>query len=928
MSAISDKYNQLKARGLDLGPPLANEEPAPSGGRVRRYRNGNIYWCSATGAHEVHGGILSLYLAHGGPGANPHTGGRDLGYPASDEEPLSGNAMPHSRFEWGAIYWIPGTGGCVLYGSLYSQYQRESTVGMPITGNVAVAGGQAAYFERGIMFSAGGAPGVDRVLIGKMSGPPTGCPVVVNPTSTPERRFGFVEWRDMKRQYYTALTAWRPSVFTDLLQGRLALAPVGSPLSLISMIPSQVSEFGSTQFIVNIRAILDVPAGTPLDLKDRTLYDLCFKLPNGNPYTLSHHCIYTKSNWDQFGLLHITDLHISGRNDGFRSRLQSLGLADAGKEYSNFQDNLRDFIRYANKLHAQGLADVVLATGDLIDYVAEEPEGARMDNFVRLRQILLGHPHTPGSSVGTELRVPIFVTRGNHDYRLHPYELRADVDLPGDNDKGLNEHSAHNLTESEAVALQGGRTPQFGAGNAEQGVRAIRIDEFDNKYYNFKSLFTPKSSYVVRLGKHRLVVLDTKYDNGLPPQVDLLFLTQLAAGKHIGVLENRDFFPATQKLLNGRGPDSVGCTPDELNMFRNAVVEAGTDGLVIVGLHCPPFHINGGEYPYYQRETLHPTANPALTEAFVAAAKIPGTTWPRTGTPHFKDGDLLDGMDDGFLPHGGQSFIDSCAGVNLPRPVDLVLYGHHHERVEHRVRFNEASSKIEYLNDFYTENPERYYSTTSLIAQPDLPIGSKIEILVVAGASLAAVPTLVRRHSGPGVPVRHSARLDTPPYPEPLSAAANPRDWWNRHRPIFAQTAALGPIDERQRFGTFYKVEPPVQKYRTSFEGEPPPGMFPRGVSLEPTPGPHRDVSFQGFRLVQVKDGAIERMRYITLSELRRNNFTMPWETGRRPFDHFGDIHPTPTPTPPREPPSRPPRTGIPPPVVERPIVRDHRRPG
>lgn len=149
MSAIDDKYDQLKASGLDLGVPLGSEEPCDAGGRVRKYERGRIYWCSDTGAHEVHGRILDLYLANGGPGVNPSTGGRDLGYPVSDEELVPGTTTPHSRFEWGAIYWTP-FGGCVLYGSSWGQFQRDSSDGLPITGNLALAGGQAAFFESGI----------------------------------------------------------------------------------------------------------------------------------------------------------------------------------------------------------------------------------------------------------------------------------------------------------------------------------------------------------------------------------------------------------------------------------------------------------------------------------------------------------------------------------------------------------------------------------------------------------------------------------------------------------------------------------------------------------------------------------------------------------------------------------------------------------
>jgi len=141
MSAIDDKYDSLKASGRDLGAAQGREEDAEAGGRVRRYENGHIYWSSATGAHMVRGGILDLYLARGGPGVNPATGGRDLGYPTLDEEFVPGTNAPHNLFEWGAIYWTPGTGGVVLVGNWA---HAGKTLGLPLSNPVDVAGGRAA----------------------------------------------------------------------------------------------------------------------------------------------------------------------------------------------------------------------------------------------------------------------------------------------------------------------------------------------------------------------------------------------------------------------------------------------------------------------------------------------------------------------------------------------------------------------------------------------------------------------------------------------------------------------------------------------------------------------------------------------------------------------------------------------------------------
>jgi Calcineurin-like phosphoesterase len=631
-----------------------------------------------------------------------------------------------------------------------------------------------------------------------------------------------------------------------------------------------------------MRGSLEAAADSPIPLQDRTLYDLCCKLPNGEAYPLSQHAVYTKSSWESFGLLHITDLHISGRNDYFRKQLEALGLSEAAAEYSNFQDNLRDFIRYANKLHKLRLADAVILTGDLVDYVSEDPDGE--DNFARLRRLLLGESFEPGGERTEELELPVFVTLGNHDYRLHPYELRADVNpgLPGLEDSAVDWYPPHNLIESEALALQGGEVPTYGLLDSEEGLRPLQVNEIHRPAETYTSEFTSGSSYVVKFGRHSLVVLNTKYDNGIPNDWEDVLEAKLFS-QNVGV----------EKLVAGRGPDSVGPETKELDLLRKALADPH-DAVVIAAIHCPPFHANKkkeeyryyhwqAEYPYYHRETIHPMAAPALTDAYVEWLEIDGSTWPRTGTAHFKEGDLRDGLDDGFLAYGGEEFLSACVGQNLERPVDLVLYGHHHERVEHRLRLNEAG-RIEYFMDFYTENPDRYYGTTNLIAQNRVPVEAKILVHIEEGADPRAVPQPVTFHDDPGAPGTPAGRITLPPYEDPLLDAEDPKDWWARHRPVFAQTAALGPIDQRQRFGPVWEGNPHYPAWRPWFEGD-----LPAGYGVHPNqtweriPGPVRDVSFTGFRFIRIEDGVIARMRYITLQELREKNFELPWEPeGRR----------------------------------------------
>ncbi|MBK7391658.1 MAG: esterase [Bacteroidetes bacterium] len=83
---ISNKYNALKLAGTDLGNPRSEVESSGSGGFVRKYQFGHIYWHANTGAHVVHGGILEAFLRYGGVGKHQFMPRDFLGYPISDEK--------------------------------------------------------------------------------------------------------------------------------------------------------------------------------------------------------------------------------------------------------------------------------------------------------------------------------------------------------------------------------------------------------------------------------------------------------------------------------------------------------------------------------------------------------------------------------------------------------------------------------------------------------------------------------------------------------------------------------------------------------------------------------------------------------------------------------------------------------------------------
>ncbi len=156
-TAIDKKHQALGGDGGFLGPPTGAEGPVGDGrGARRRYTGGNIYWTPSTGAHEVHGAILTEYDRLNGP-----FGG--LKYPTSDELGSADGRARYSSFEGGRIYFVRSTGrSWTLSNSFVFKYESLGGVGGILgypTSNIGSAPGGAAYlhtFERGRIYHKGG----------------------------------------------------------------------------------------------------------------------------------------------------------------------------------------------------------------------------------------------------------------------------------------------------------------------------------------------------------------------------------------------------------------------------------------------------------------------------------------------------------------------------------------------------------------------------------------------------------------------------------------------------------------------------------------------------------------------------------------------------------------------------------------------------
>jgi predicted MPP superfamily phosphohydrolase len=838
MSAIDDHWRDLKAKGKDLGSPLSDqEEDAGSGGRVRRYQRGNIYWHPNTGAHEVDGGILAKYLQLGGPGVNPASGKRDLGFPTTDAVLTKDGRFPMNEFEWGGIYWVSGTGGASLHGDLFKGWKAMSgdlpltgQVGYPITDHIASGGGEVAYFERGCIWN-GVVTGKSN-LVAYTAGPLLGRPHLFNPSNPAELRLpGLIRFGERDAAMIKSVGSSR---IADLWKDRLVLQPVSAPGEGLPDLRLTLQGESVVNRIPTVAAV-NLDFSIPSSVRERTLYNIAFRLPSGGTYVLAPHALYARTSWSTFGFIHATDLHISRRNEAFRGDLQKLGLADGVREYSNFQDNFRALISHANRLHAEGAVDFVVATGDLVDYVFEANDNTVAGgNFAFVEQLIRGQTRSPSGRKDEELRVPIFTVLGNHDYRPNAYRLLFEVDVKLAGGTVYKRHVAkfasHNLTADEAQQLEGGSEPHVEVADVLEMVHADIEGVNSRKYYQQR--VNSAGSYVVEVGPHRLVMLDTKWDLGIPQLVPdpqaLDVLDALLAGAY------------TDDVARGLAgsPNSSGFTRAELNLLRDALANAEPDALVIVGVHAPPLEPEEQEYPHVFRETEHPTADPNESRGYLRRHDAADDAdWPLTGTPFFKRGGVENLLNYGIAKTLANEFLELCSGLGVPRPADVVLCGHIHDRVEFRVRPDAQSRGLLFYNDFYTENPSAFYPSKIVVGERGRR-PTDVNIRVDEAATLNGKVAEIR-DDRPDAFWRQWFELRVPPYAKPLNKSQNASQWWKDHRPLIVQTAALGPIDRNQR-------RDPEKDRNT-----------------------HPAPTFQGCRLIGVTNNAIASIRYVTMAELR-----------------------------------------------------------
>ncbi|HRW19654.1 MAG TPA: metallophosphoesterase [Dermatophilaceae bacterium] len=626
-----------------------------------------------------------------------------------------------------------------------------------------------------------------------------------------------------------------PAALASVRGGGLGLRPVGGgaasgviPLTPGSPQPLEPTADGRPRWDVPMLGVTE----------DRRLHDVVTAGAGVGPDALAPHAVYTRTDWSDLGIAHVTDTHVARRADSFRSILRDLGHVEAAARVVNVNDRFRGFVRLANRLHADGELDVVVATGDLVDYLFEaddDPDGLGNAGF--LRDLILGRAPGPDVPDVEELRVPILMTPGNHDYRLHPYRLVFDLRALHKDWHRVRNFSGIALLEKEARDLD---NALYNPGATEVAdlspSSAESMIAIDTALRAYREAFGDTEPHVAVLGPHRIVMVDSAHDVGGADSLGGALLKLVEQWWGSG---DEDF-----ATLTGGSPNCEGIDDAEYAALVGALEDAPDDGLVVLALHAPLVNPWQGEYPYFLRATQRPalsqqahlwlSAHSGGLDERELRREHPGWFAPSDGPEpdYLSRGSSLDLLDYGVSRGRADDALRAIAGVGVRRPADVVLAGHthHHDEVSVRVLDN---GEIAYRLDFFTANPTATYPTKVVVGEPSLGANGRLHIPretayveVEPEAIAASVP-----HRMPWA-AKHSWVVHVPPYAAPLATSADPRAWWEQHRPLLLQTGALGLFENNQ-------------------------------------------VSFAGFRLLSVRGGVIQRVHHLPIDRAEAAGFRL-----------------------------------------------------
>lgn len=143
-SPINSRYLALGGSSSWLGAPKGDEFSV-AGGRGRRYAGGSLYWSAATGVHFTKGAIDIKFHSMGGVPT--------LGFPLNDESVTGDGIGRFNDFQKGHIYWSSASGAHEVHGGIRQAWVNiggtKSKLGYPTSEEFDISTGRRVNFQRG-----------------------------------------------------------------------------------------------------------------------------------------------------------------------------------------------------------------------------------------------------------------------------------------------------------------------------------------------------------------------------------------------------------------------------------------------------------------------------------------------------------------------------------------------------------------------------------------------------------------------------------------------------------------------------------------------------------------------------------------------------------------------------------------------------------
>lgn len=167
-----------------------------------------------------------------------------------------------------------------------------------------------------------------------------------------------------------------------------------------------------------------------------TLYDLALSVRGVTVSSVRHAVCLRIAEDDAVKFVHLTDLHLAARNDLWEAEVKAViegsHVTPGEQQFRNFNGCFREFIGWANEAANEGQLDFIWALGDLVDFCRtglfdRTPGDNNWSTFIEM--VVGSAAEDQRDNPG--LRLPLFTTTGNHDWRTYPYSPVFRLDIFG-----------------------------------------------------------------------------------------------------------------------------------------------------------------------------------------------------------------------------------------------------------------------------------------------------------------------------------------------------------------------------------------------------------------------------------------------------------------------------------------------------------------